>query len=358
MASSWNLAAAQTSSAVEDVASSGTSLWQSVVDGAAEAMVSGKKSIIDVADDVYDYLPELEDVIDAATTGVEAAGSVLPAIMDTAQAAGEGLMGSVQSVVDEVSSALPEVSDKAPIQGDVPEGTEMTSFGQALQTNGERASKWIKAVTSPVGLNFLNDLAFGKVNTALSNVGITKGESVLSEGGRQFIRKLVIDKGLLEKGSITIDREIYRELQDGISVNQSGGSSASQIVEVLAERNPLSEAKLMLGQFNAYIDENNDIIVEDQFNYNEIMIDGVEYKTEQFEKAIEDGKFTELEVLLDITQSVFKEGLNYEQIRALGFLLGSRDYIDDSRDEGRSFKLNLGQAPAVKTSLRPKARKE
>lgn len=94
MASSWNLAAAQTSSVAEDVTSKGASLWQSVVDGAAEALASGKEAIIDVAEDVYDYLPEQEDVMDAAATGVEAAGSVLPAIMDTAQAAGEGLMGS------------------------------------------------------------------------------------------------------------------------------------------------------------------------------------------------------------------------------------------------------------------------
>lgn len=94
MASSWNLAAAQASSVVEDTVSNGASLWQSVVDGAAEALASGKEAIIDVAEDVYDYLPEQEDVMDAAVAGVEAAGSVLPAIMDTAQTAGEGLIGS------------------------------------------------------------------------------------------------------------------------------------------------------------------------------------------------------------------------------------------------------------------------
>lgn len=47
-----------------------------------------------------------------------------------------------------------------------------------------------------------------------------------------------------------------------------------------------------------------------------------------------------------------KDGeLNYEMVRALGFVLGSRSYEDEDRKQGRLFKINLG--PAV---TRPRAR--
>lgn len=301
MASSWNLAAAQTSSVAEDVTSKGASLWQSVVDGAAEALASGKEAIIDVAEDVYDYLPEQEDVMDAVASGVQN-------------------------------------------QGDVPEGTEMTPLGKRIDALGQKADKLSKAVNSPVGRNFLNDLAFGRINSTL---GITSGKNVLSEGGLKVARDLLIDNGILENGKAVVQTEVYDKLDGGISINQRGGSSASEIIDALAGGDPVNDVKLILGQFTGYIDENNDIIAEDNFNYNKFInpLDGKVYETEQYEKAIEEGKFTQAQVLFKIVADTLEEGINYKKIRQLGFVLGSRDYIDDSLDEGRSFKINLGPAP-------------
>ena len=301
MASSWNLAAAQSSSVVEETANNGASLWQSVVDGAAEVLASGKEAIIDVAEDVYDYLPEQEDVMDAVASGVQN-------------------------------------------QGDVPEGTEMTPLGKSITSLGQKADKLSKAVSSPVGKNFINDLVFGRIN---SKLGITSGKNVLSEGGLKIARDLLIDNGILENGKATVEKEVYDKLDGGISINQSGGSSASEIINALAGGDPANDVKLILGQFTGYIDENNDIIAEDTFNYNDFInpLDGKKYTTEQYEKAIEEGKFSQAQVLFKIVADTLGEGLNYEKVRALGFVLGSKDYIDDSRDEGRSFKINLGPAP-------------
>ena len=301
MASSWNLAATQASSVVEETANNGASLWQSVVDGAAEALASGKEAIIDVAEDVYDYLPEQEDVMDAVASGVQN-------------------------------------------QGDVPEGTEMTPLGKTITSLGQKADKLSKAVSSPVGKNFINDLVFGRIN---SKLGITSGKNVLSEGGLKIARDLLIDNGILENGKATVEKEVYDKLDGGISINQSGGSSVSEIINALAGGDPANDVKLILGQFTGYIDENNDIIAEDNFNYNDFInpLDGKTYTTEQYEKAIEEGKFTQAQVLFKIVADTLEEGLNYEKVRALGFVLGSKDYIDDSRDEGRSFKINLGPAP-------------
>lgn len=285
----FNEVSSVASSVAQDVVETGGSLWQSVIDTAADSLASGREAVVDAGEAAYEALPEMDEAEEAA------------------RAFNKGVVDTATSVAG-------------------------------------KASTLFKAVTSPVGMNFLNDIVFGdNLNTGMSKLGITKGADVLSEEGQAFIKNLVIDKGILDKGSITVGKEVYEELEGGISVNQTGGSSASTIVNKLAEGNPASEARLILGRFKAYIDDNNDIIVEDQFNYNAFInpIDGVEYTPEEYEKALEDGKFTQLEVLA----SVFKNGEpNYAMARQLGFLLGSKDYKDDSRDEGRSFKINLGKA--------------
>jgi hypothetical protein len=170
----------------------------------------------------------------------------------------------------------------------------------------------------------------------------TVGAEVFSEDALELMKNIVLDAGIVEKGSVSIGKEIYEK--GGISVDQRGGSSAKEIIKSLASGDdPINELKLMLGQFNAKIDENNDIIVTDRFNYNAFInpIDGKKYTPEQYDKAIEEGKFTELQVL----KSIFSGDLDYEMVRAAGFVLGSRDYAgEDSRDQGRLFEINLGQA--------------
>ena len=218
-----------------------------------------------------------------------------------------------------------------------------------------------KAVFSPVGRNFINDMMFGgglaSQANPLADIPIlgrqrVAGAEVFSEDALNLMRQMVLDKGIIDKGSVSIGKEVYGK--GGLSVKQTGGASAKEIVKALAEgSDPINEIKLMLGQFTAKIDDNGDIIVTDQFNYNEIInpIDGKEYTPEQYEQAIKDGKFTEAEVLMNILKPLKDGELNYEMVRALGFVLGSRSYEDEDRRQGRLFKINLG--PAV---TRPRAR--
>lgn len=255
------------------VAETGGSIWQSVVDGAAEALTTGGKFVSDIASEVVETTPE---------------------------------------VVENLKERAGIVSDAA-----------------------SKGSTIFKAVTSPVGKNFLNDVLFGRL-------GSTGGEEVFSQGGLDLMRQLVLDAGILEKGSVTIGKDVYTKLKSDIKINQTGGTSAGGIIKALAEGDPADEIKLILGQFSAEIDDNNDIIITDRFNYNSFInpLDGKEYNAEQYEAAIEQGKFTQLEVLA----SIFSGEPNYKMVRAAGFVLGSKDYRDDSRDEGREFKINLGPA--------------
>ena len=248
-------------------------LWQKVVEGAANAMETGTEFVSDIASEVVETTPE---------------------------------------VVENLKERAGIVSDAA-----------------------SKTSTVFKAVTSPVGKNFLNDIMFGRLDSMA-------GEEIFSQGGIDLMRQLVLDAGIVEKGSVNIGEDVYTKLKSNIKVNQTGGTSAGGIVKELAEGNPSDEIKLILGQFSAKIDENNDIIVTDRFNYNSFInpLDGKQYNAEEYEAAIEQGKFTELEVLM----SIFSGEPNYKMVRAAGFVLGSKDYKDDSRDEGRQFKINLGPA--------------
>ena len=209
----------------------------------------------------------------------------------------------------------------------------------------------LKAVLSPVGRNFITDMLYGgKLSYANPLKAVpflskqeTAGAEVFSQEAINLMKDIVLDAGIVKKGSVTIGDEIYKKAGN-ISVSQRGGSSAKEIIEALAEGDPINELKLMLGQFSANIDENNDIIVTDRFNYNAFInpIDNKKYTPEQYDKAIKDGKFTEAEVL----KSIFKGDFNYKTIRAVGFVLGSKDYEgkDNPKDQGRRFKINLGPA--------------
>jgi len=102
MASSWNLAAKKTEETVSNVTnvvsdvtsqyvSKGSSLWQSVVDEAADALLSGKEAVIDVADDVYDALPEQEDIEETASQVGSAVGSVVETVGSLPRVISEGV---------------------------------------------------------------------------------------------------------------------------------------------------------------------------------------------------------------------------------------------------------------------------
>jgi len=241
---------------------------------------------------------------------------------------------------------------------------------ESVKKDLESVNQVTKAVLSPVGRNFMNDMLFGGgelsqtfalalspvTKVPLMNLGRQKpaGAEVFSQDALDLMRKLVLDKGIIDKGSVSIGKEVYGK--GGLSVKQTGGSSGKEIIKALAEgSDPINEVKLMLGQFNAKIDNNGDIIITDQFNFNEIInpIDGKKYTPEQYEKAIKEGKFTQAEVLTKVLAPLSGGlgNLDYEMVRALGFVLGSRSYADKDRAQGRRFEINLG--PAV---TRPKAR--
>ncbi len=242
---------------------------------------------------------------------------------------------------------------------------------KAIKKPLKDVSNILGAIFSPVGKNFMNDMIFGggylaqgnplKTIPGVSQLGLgeqrTVGAEVFSSDAIELMRRLVLDAqnedgtDIFDNGNISVGKEVYGK--GGLSVNQAkGGASAKEIVKALSEgSDPINEIKLMLGQFNASINNNGDIIVSDQFNYNEIIVDGTEYKTEEYEQAIKDGKLTDAGVMKKILARAVNGKLDYKTVRDLAFVLGSRSYKDEEKTQGRRFEINLG--PAVS---RPKVR--
>jgi peptidoglycan hydrolase-like protein with peptidoglycan-binding domain len=242
---------------------------------------------------------------------------------------------------------------------------------KAIKKPLKDVSNILGAIFSPVGKNFINDMIFGggylaqgnplKTIPGVSQLGLgeqrTVGAEVFSSDAIELMRRLVLDAqnedgtDIFDNGNISVGKEVYGK--GGLSVNQAkGGASAKEIIKSLSEgSDPINEIKLMLGQFNASINNNGDIIVSDQFNYNEIIVDGTEYKTEEYEQAIKDGKLTDAGVMKKILARAVNGKLDYKTVRDLAFVLGSRSYKDEEKTQGRRFEINLG--PAVS---RPKVR--
>lgn len=289
---------------------------------------------VEAAETVGQNIADNNKTIKAVSSAASAVSSALPtwqSVVDTAAEAMEGVSDRWTDVAGKAYELLPEGEDVAEALGSIPSPVDTLTGGLS------KAATVVKAVNSPVGRNFLNDVLFG--GNASKRIA---GSEIFSSGGIELMRELVIDAGILESGFVEIDKKIYNTLDGGISLNQSKGSSAKKIIKKLADNNPASEIKLILGQFSARIDENNDIIVSDRFNYNDFKnpLDGKTYNAEDYDAAIKEGKFTQVEVL----QSIFSGELNYAMVRAAGFILGSKERKDPSQTEGRVMEINLGPA--------------
>ena len=299
MASSWNKEAKaqqqgtlltkvdQVATRIGQEVAAAAPMWQSVVDQASNALESGAEYVADAAEDIYEALPEIDDVVD----GVQDAAT---AVADTAK----------------------------------------TTY------------KYFKAVTSPVAMNFLDDLLLGRARSAVGIDPIAGTEEFFSDETITLLKTMITDRGGLKAGeTMSFDKKVYTDLSkkygSKIKVVQTGGSDSGAIIDALANRNPADEVKNILGSFSVSADEEGNLTIEDRFNYNEWKhpVTKKEYNKAQFDKAVEAGEFSISEM---VGKSWEVYGSSYGFVRSLGFLLGSQQTGEEGRKDGRLFKLNLG----------------
>lgn len=274
--------------------------------------------------------------------GGQVAGKGTEMASDFISDTGEAISGAVGSVTQAVSEALPEIDD-------VVEGVKDASTNHALAVADtvKTTYRYFKAVTSPVAMNFLDDLLFGRARTAIGIEPIPFTEEYFSDETIILLKTMIKDRGGIKAGeTMSFEKgKIYGSLSkkygSQIRVVQTGGSGSEEIIDALANRNPADEIKNMLGSFTIVADAEGNLTIEDRFNYNEWVhpVTEEEYSKAQFDKAIEAGEFSVSEM---IGKSWETYGASYGFVRSLGFLLGSQDTGEEGRKDGRLFKLNLG----------------
>ena len=340
MASSWNKAVLVEADSAVDVAiasasravQEGKSLFQSVIDEAADKLAQGAEAIPDIEiPDIEVVSPELTEALQRRPrpTGI-------------------------------ASVNMPEIPDPLAM----------------LYQGADFSQKLVKTFTSPVAQNFLNDILYVQT-TSGQRFNPSTGEfedfdprqpiteDYFTDTTVDFLKKMAREKGLNGPNqSVSFEKEeVYKYLTgegSEIKVLQSGGSGAGDIINSLSGRNPADEVKLILGSFNIKTDENGEITITDMFDYNEWVHPdtGEEWSADRFQKAVEAG---EVDVNELVVKSIKKYGLSYGTVRSLGFLLGSKGFEDPQYQDlltGRQSNISLGNVSELYTSPKPRLRPE
>jgi len=282
----------------------GKSLFQAVVDEAADKLAQGAEVVADTKDP-------------------------LTTIQDTAQAAGEfvyDLLPEGEDVLEDVKTTAQAITEGA--QSVVEVGADLGKTAQTL---------WGLGTSTPAKLLAQDIVLFDAVKERS-----VIDETAFTEEELEFLKDIARRKGV---GRV-VEADYGRDIKD---TSVRGGGS-----EDVLRSGPLSIADSLynsLSEFNIVKDpETGEYFIEDQYDWN-WYVDyndpaggvhpvtgrprGVAYTPEQFEK-----KFNLMEELFNTLNSGASE---FEKAHNLAFLLGSRDYVDNDRDTGRKVRINLGK---------------
>lgn len=267
--------------AANDLAEGAGNLWQSVVDGAADRLASGKEAIVDTVDDVFDFDAEQEE-------------EPTPAAAPTSETEESG-------------------------------GSILGSIGNAVST----------ATSTPAKV-LLQDIFIPDAAKGL----FTINENSFKEDEIEALREIVRKKGVgkitkADYGNVTIG-----DVRGGNEKNVATGglTLADRLYNTLSEANVVKDEET--GEY--FIEDQYDWNV--YVDYTEGEIDpktgrqkGKVYKTEEFEESLSTGK--------EFWKTVTSGASLFEKAHNIAFLLGSRDYegTDNEKDVGRKVRINLGK---------------
>lgn len=267
--------------AANDLADGAGNLWQSVVDGAADRLASGKEAIVDATDDVFDFDAEQDEEPTPAAT------------------------------------PTPETEESG--------GSILGSIGNAVST----------ATSTPAKV-LLQDIFMSDTAKAVFDIN----ENSFKEDELEALRQIVRKKGV---GRIT--KEDYGDITIGDvrggnekNVVTGGLSLADRLYNTLSEANVVKDEET--GEYfiedqydwNVYVD-----YTEGEINPKTGRQKGKVYKTEEFEESLSTGE--------EFWKTVTSGASLFEKAHNIAFLLGSRDYegTENEKDVGRKVRINLGK---------------
>ena len=271
--------------AANDLADGAGNLWQSVVDGAADRLASGKEAIVAAKDDVFDFDAEQEE----EPTPVAAP---TPTSDTETEESGGSILGKI---------------------------------GNAVST-----------ATSTPAKALLQDILIPDVAKGFFIID----EGYLQEDEIETLREIARKKGVgrivkKDYGDITIG-----DVRGGNkkSVVTGGLTMADRLFNTLGEANVFKDEET--GEY--YIEDQYDWNVYVDYTDKKInpktgRPEGKVYKTEEFEEALSTGK--------EFWKTVTSDASIFEKAHNIAFLMGSRDYegTDNDKDVGRKVRINLGK---------------
>lgn len=199
------------------------------------------------------------------------------------------------------------------------------------------------ARTTPVAL-MIDDIF-------VPNLGRKITEDTFSPEALEILRQMALDANLKEGDELAIDYNDFNKYGAELSARLVSGDNEDieGIKAKLLNLTPADEVKMSLGEAVISVDQEGNIKITDQYDFNNWVWFGKgpdskgvypDLSADEFEKALEDGEITFTEAMLD---SIRNAPSDYQLARNMAFLFGSRDYLDDTRDTGRKVEINLGK---------------
>ena len=267
------------------------SVWEEAIAMGSHAIASGKQMVSDTADQVELWLPTREEVATAA------------------------------------DSAIATASDLA------------GQAGEAISNAADKTVTVAKAVSSTPIKTLLDDIF-------LPNLGRKITADNFTPEAIETIRAIAQNKGLTPGETARVTYEDYNTVGSSMSVRFKSGQNQNQnMLESLANLSGADELKMTLGEATLSMDSEGNITLTDQYDFNSWVDFGAgagpdgkyrELTSEEF--AASDISFTEA-----VMNTVNNAPSDYQMMRNLAFLFGSRDYQDPSKDTGRTVEINLGK---------------
>tara|TARA_R100001443_G_scaffold3451_3_gene10754 strand:+ start:22478 stop:23254 length:777 start_codon:yes stop_codon:yes gene_type:complete len=224
-------------------------------------------------------------------------------------------------------------------------GGAVSSGFDKMQQLGEKTLEGVKVASSTPVRTMLEDIFIPKFITG----DIT--ESNFSPEAIDVLRKAALGKNLKPGKPVKLSYEDYNKYGAKISASFFGSNVAddtASLKEKLKNITPADELKMTLGEILVSVDEDGNITAQDQYDFNSWTHFGrgkdnsgrySNLSADEFEKS----GIPFMEAVMD---SVKNAPSDYQMIRNLAFLFGSRDYEGTERDTGRQVTLQLGKLGA------------
>tara|TARA_R100001463_G_scaffold26933_5_gene62693 strand:- start:4173 stop:5021 length:849 start_codon:yes stop_codon:yes gene_type:complete len=281
MASSWNKGVEVLE---EPVQKESQSVFKDVVNQAFTSLKAGGKVVIDKAEDVWDVMSETE---------------------------------------------IPDIP------------SPISSFQNVSQKGFEKSLEAFKVLKSTPVATMLDDIFLPAMGRKIT-------EKNFSPESIQILRQMALDNNLKAGDKMKIDYEDFNKYGAELSARFVSGTNedTKSIKEKLINLKPADEVKMTLGEAMLEVDSEGNIKVIDQYDFNNWAWYGkgkqangkyLSLSPEEFEGSEE---ITFTEALMDTIQNAPSD---YQMVRNLAFLFGSRDYKDDEKDTGRKVEINLGK---------------